>query len=253
MIDPAEAWVATGEARASFKPVQAKSGATFGASGEARALLQPLEARARGEARGSASAVAFSDGAVFADQVFEDRVFAAKDLPAITLEAVLDLGGKTDDGRIVLGVRDVWHELIDYFLRDPESLYEVDPRKMEEIIAGTWERSKRYDEVVLTPRSGDRGRDIIATKRGHGSIRIVNEVKAYNPGHVVTAEQVRAFITVIRGQAHSKGIITTTSDFAPRLMDNDEIKRDIPFVVELMPRDALLDWLKEIGAKDEHA
>jgi restriction system protein len=41
----------------------------------------------------------------------------------------------------------------------------------------------------------------------------------------------------------SKGIITTTSEFAPRLRDNADIKRLIPNRIELMAREDLLEWL----------
>jgi restriction system protein len=41
----------------------------------------------------------------------------------------------------------------------------------------------------------------------------------------------------------SKGVITTTSRFAPRLMDDPDIARQIPFRLELKDRDVLLPWL----------
>lgn len=47
----------------------------------------------------------------------------------------------------------------------------------------------------------------------------------------------------------SKRIITTTSEFAPRLMDNPDIKRYIPHRIELKPREVLLQWLKELADK----
>jgi restriction system protein len=56
----------------------------------------------------------------------------------------------------------------------------------KEIIAGAYHRSG-FDEVILTPRSGDHGRDVIAIKKGIGSIRVIDQVKAYKPGHLVTA------------------------------------------------------------------
>ena len=52
--------MATGDARASVQPVQAKAGASFDASGETRASLQPVRARATGYAHGSAYAAAAS-------------------------------------------------------------------------------------------------------------------------------------------------------------------------------------------------
>ena len=102
--------------------------------------------------------------------------------------------------------------------------------------------------MILTPRSGDKGRDVIATKRGIGSIRFFDQVKAYRPGHLVRAEEVRAMIGVIIGAGNvSKGIITTTSGFAPRVTEDAFIKPFMPYRLELKPRDDLLAWLAELS------
>jgi hypothetical protein len=34
-----------------------------------------------------------------------------------------------------------------------------------------------FEEVILTPRSGDHGRDVIATKKALGTIRVIDQVK----------------------------------------------------------------------------
>jgi Restriction endonuclease len=78
-------------------------------------------------------------------------------------------------------------------------------------------RKPGLKKSALTPCSGDRGRDIIAVKRGLGSIRVIDQVKAYKPNHPVTADEVRALMGVLHGDSASKGFLTTTSDFAPRL------------------------------------
>lgn len=105
--------------------------------------------------------------------------------------------------------------------------------------------------MILTPRSGDKGRDVVATKVGVGSIRIFDQVKAYRPGHVVTAEEVRAMVGVITGaQNVSKGVITTTSSFAPRVESDEYIRPFIPYRLELKARDTLLPWLDELSRSD---
>ena len=85
-----------------------------------------------------------------------------------------------------------------------------------------------FEEVILTPRSGDYGRDIIAIKRGLGSIRVIDQVKAYKPDHLVSAEDVRALMGALQGDGASKGFLTTTSDFAPRLKSDPLIMPFIP-------------------------
>ncbi|MCP3944118.1 MAG: restriction endonuclease [Desulfobacteraceae bacterium] len=108
-------------------------------------------------------------------------------------------------------------------------MHEIDYRKWEEIIAGSYERAG-FDEVILTPISGDLGRDIIAIKSGIGAIRVIDQVKAYKPGHVVSANDVRAFIGVLSAdQNATKGVMTTTSVFAPKIYNDPSIKGFMPY------------------------
>jgi restriction system protein len=131
--------------------------------------------------------------------------------------------------------------------RDPESIYGIDPRVWEELIAGAYERAGY--EAILTPRSGDYGRDVVATKHGIGSIRIFDQVRAKQPGNVVTAEEARAMLGVITGHQNvSKGVLTTTSSFAPRLLQDPGISPFVPYRLELRDRDTLLPWLEELSA-----
>jgi restriction system protein len=171
----------------------------------------------------------------------------ANSAPQVTIKALLTLEDAGDEGQLVMAVAVPWFEIARMIQQDPQSMYGIDHRAWEEIIAGAYTRAG-FDNVVLTPRSGDFGRDVIATKLGTGSIRIYDQVKAYSPGHVVTAEEVRAMLGVITAHQNvSKGVITTTSTFAPRLMDDADLARNIPYRLELKPRDVLLPWLDELS------
>lgn len=170
--------------------------------------------------------------------------------PEIALKALLEFRGTSAEGSLVRAVAVPWFEILERIRRDPDGAYQIDPRTWEEIIAGAYTRAG-FDEVVLTPRSGDKGRDVVATKSGIGSIRIFDQVKAYKPGHVVTAEEVRAMIGVITGAGNvSKGVVTTTSTFAPRVMEDEYIKPFLPYRLELKPREPLLAWLNQISSTE---
>lgn len=167
-------------------------------------------------------------------------------LPRVTIKAILTFAGRDTEGQLVEAVGDLWFEIIRIIQRDPQAIYEFDWRQWEEIVAGAW-RQAGFDEVKLTPRSGDRGRDVIATNHDGSSIRLFDQGKAYSPGHVVTAEEAEAMLGVITSQGNvSKGIITTTSEFAPRLMDDPDIKRYIPYRLDLKAKDDLQKWLIEL-------
>lgn len=168
-------------------------------------------------------------------------------LPEFTLRALLTFGAADPEGRLVSAVAVPWFEILRIIKADPASAYQIDPRQWEEIIAGAYSQAG-FDEVILTPRSGDKGRDVVATKFGIGSIRIFDQVKAYKPGHLVTADEVRAMLGVITGADNvSKGVVTTTSDFAPRLADDPYIKKYLPYRLELKARDVLFPWLESLS------
>jgi len=165
--------------------------------------------------------------------------------PEILLQAAIILtGDTTQEGILVQGIAVAWEEIIRWLAQDPQFLFKIGWRKLEELIAGAYE-SEGWPEVILTPRSGDGGRDIIATKPGIGSIRFYDQVKAYKPGHIVTANEVRAMYGVLSlHQNVSKAIVTTTSHFAPGVFD--EFKTVVPHRLELKDRALLLEWLQQI-------
>jgi restriction system protein len=107
-----------------------------------------------------------------------------------------------------------------------------------------------YDEVVLTPRSGDFGRDVIAFKHGVGCIKIIGSVKAYGQGRLVRHDDVRALLGVLSGESNtSKGIITTTSDFAPTIRTDPFIKLFLPTRLDLLNGAELQKWLMKLAEK----
>lgn len=180
---------------------------------------------------------------VYRDAVRKARI---RGLSEVSLKAVLDVAAKTNEGQMVAAVNVSWFEIVGIIRHDARAVYEITPRKWEEIIAGAY-TCAGFDEVILTPSSSDKGRDVVATKRGVGSIRIFDQVKAYRPGHLVTAEEVRALLGVITGaQNVSKGVLTTTSAFAPRLAEDRFMAPYMPHRLELKPLGALLSWLDKL-------
>jgi restriction system protein len=167
--------------------------------------------------------------------------------PDILLQAaVVSVGGSTTEGDLIVGVAIPWFEIIRHLQRDPEFLYKIHWRKVEELIAGAYER-EGWQDVILTPRSRDGGRDVIASKRGLGSIRILDQVKAYKPGHLVDADEVRAMLGVLEAEQNvSKGLVTTTSSFAPGVETDSRLARFMPYRLELKNGSELLRWLTSL-------
>jgi restriction system protein len=187
----------------------------------------------------------FGDGPVANGPI----AYLSEEFPAITLKAVvIEFGEKTDDGHTIIALREPWLDLARMFLRNPDSLYEIGWREFEEMIAGAWEISGKFDKVELTPRSGDKGRDVIGTKWGRYSIRIFDQAKAYKPGNLVTEAEVREMVGVLSLEPNvSKGYITTTSDFAPGVWKDEQIKSLMPNRLQLITRGEALSWFKELS------
>ena len=169
--------------------------------------------------------------------------------PVILLQAeILELGDKTNDGVIVESVTLPWVRIFKEIERDPQFLLQFvgNPRKFEEFIAGVYDQSG-FD-VELTPRSGDRGRDVIASRSGFGSVRFLEQVKAYKPGHLVTHDDVRAMQGVLSSDNNaSKALITTTSEFQPNIYTSPEFKKFIPNRLELKNGAKTLEWIKSLN------
>lgn len=173
------------------------------------------------------------------------------DFPVLVSRAVIIPYEKTTEGQLIRAVTVPLLAIINMILKDPTRWFEIDPRKWEEIIAATYDESGEFDEVTLTPRSGDGGRDVIAVKKGFGSVRLIESVKRYKPGHVVTAEEVQALLGALHGDHQaSKGIVSTTWQFAPKIGDNAQITQYIPHRLELVDGNALLNRLKEYTTSD---
>ncbi len=164
--------------------------------------------------------------------------------------ALVELGAMTDDGPLVQAVALPWLEIVSFIEENPDCLHQLPWERVEELVAGAYER-EGWDEVTITPRSGDGGRDIIAVRRGVCAVRIIDQVKAYKPGHRVTANDVRALLGVLASDLNvSKGVVTTTADFAPRINEDNSIKPFIPYRLELKNGSRLRKWLLGLARGD---
>jgi len=152
----------------------------------------------------------------------------------------------TDEGQIIELIEPAWNEIAKRIKTDPKIIYTISWRMWEEMIAGAYKK-RGFDEVTLTPRSGDLGRDVIAVKHGLGAIRIVDQVKAHNPGNLVKANDVRALLGVLQADpSATKGVVTTTADFAPGIEEDKLLKPFIPFRLELINGEKLTKLLPDL-------
>jgi|GEM_PF-5319932 len=183
-------------------------------------------------------------------QVTDVRMTLDHDAPTLLLQCqILVTGSQVSDGIIVESTALVWRAIFLEIQRDPQFLihFSRNSRAFENFIAGAYIKAG-FDEVIITPQRGDRGRDVIATKHGFLSVRILDQTKAYKPGHLVTHDDVRAMVGVLNiDQNASKGLITTTSDFQPGIASSPEFQRFMPHRLELKNGAQLKAWLTEVA------
>ena len=93
-------------------------------------------------------------------------------IPTLLMQTIVEKGDKTDEGELIIAVTLPFCKIIEELLKDQKVAYQMTPRMWEEMVAGIHEQSGLFDEVILTPRSGDHGRDVIAIKKiGRASCR----------------------------------------------------------------------------------
>lgn len=115
----------------------------------------------------------------------------------------------------LLTVEQVPIELVRRLATDPRTMHDLTPRQFEEFIAELVD-GLGFQNVILTPRSGDGGRDVIASLRAHGiPMTFYFECKKYAEDNVVQLDTLRALLGVVahNGTDANIGVLVTTSHF----------------------------------------
>ncbi len=136
--------------------------------------------------------------------------------------------------------------VLNQVLRNPRLMQNMDARDFEGLIA-TLLDELGFQDLVLTPRSGDKGRTF--SRRWIDGIPIIFafECKRYRPDRGVGPEIARALLGTIlsRETRASKGVLVTTSYFTR------ETRRFILTEPALDGKDfdAIVEWLNEFGSQ----
>ncbi|GMP02779.1 restriction endonuclease [Bradyrhizobium sp. TM239] len=170
----------------------------------------------------------------------------ATNIASITVGGLIVPERQTSEGLLIKSYAGVWVEIAQRLGEDWNLAFQLNDRQWEEMLAGAM--SADGYEVILTPRSGDHGRDVIAVKHGVGCIRILGSMKAYAPNRLVDRAHVHEMLGVLATEANvSKGIIATTSDFAPRIEEAPGMKDVLPYRLELINGIHLRRWLTDLS------
>lgn len=199
--------------------------------GSLNVTLEPLVLQATGTSSGTslAHAVSVPDS-------------EAVSTPEISIGAALVSGEPVPEGSLIRAIEPAWWEVLRRLQHDPAQLLKLTPRQFEEAVAGGFR--DRDLRVILTPRSGDFGVDIIVESGSglFGFTRMFVQAKRYAPKRLVPANDVRTFWGVINdNRGVTKGAITTTSGFAPGA--HTEFADRSPQRLVLVDGERLRSWL----------
>jgi hypothetical protein len=104
-----------------------------------------------------------------------------------------------------------------------------------------------FPSVTITPRSGDHGRDVIATSRDGYTVRVLDQAKKYAPDRTVGYEAIRAFIMVLDADRATRGYLTTTGVFPPNVLRDPLIAPRLGSTLELVDGANLTRRLAELA------
>lgn len=112
----------------------------------------------------------------------------------------------------IANVREINETIMRLVAQDPDVIYQLPPRRFEEISAEMFTRLGY--KVELTPASRDGGKDLIIVKRSDlGTALTFVECKRYAPDRPVGVEIVRTLNGVVEEGRATSGIIITSSRF----------------------------------------
>lgn len=135
-------------------------------------------------------------------------------------------------------------QLLTALANNPQLMYELEPRKFEELVARMF--TDYGFHAQLTPATRDGGYDIIATLHNPATSFIaLIECKKYSPDNRVGVEIVRGLYGVTEMKGANQGLVVTSSSFTRGALEE---KARIGSRMELKDYAALTSWLhKYIG------
>lgn len=136
---------------------------------------------------------------------------------------------------------ETWDNIIRLLARNPQQLYEIEPRRFEELVAELLARQGL--RVKLTPRSKDGGKDILAfAKTSLGEHLYHVECKRFAPNRPVGVALVRQLYGVIEADRATAGMLVTTSRFTE---DAWAFQETVKHRMSLKAYEDIVSWIND--------
>lgn len=145
------------------------------------------------------------------------------------------------DTKSTIIVNDISEEIKKFFKKYPQKLYDINPRKFEELIASILE--DLGFTVELTKATRDGGRDIIANIRNEVTNFLAYvECKRYAPDNKIDVGIIRKVQGVHYTRNPNKSIIVTTSFFTKDAIEEAKLVEN---QLDLKDYNGIQEWLKK--------
>ncbi|MBU1188516.1 MAG: restriction endonuclease [Gammaproteobacteria bacterium] len=149
----------------------------------------------------------------YSSEVFSSDEPAHDDYESQDAEEALDTRREVESRIIQVGHFPA--KVFEALSENPELIRGLSPREFEELTAELLDRLG-FQGIQLTPRSGDGGRDVVATKRVNDiPIIMAFECKRYSQNNKIGLDIMRSLLgTITHGPTRaSMGVVVTTSSF----------------------------------------
>jgi HJR/Mrr/RecB family endonuclease len=114
--------------------------------------------------------------------------------------------------------KEISAELIVYFSKNPERMYDLDPRKFEELLEAVF-RNQGY-RAVLGPGWADGGIDLrLFWKDAVGEVCTLVQAKRYDPKRAIRLEAVAALDALVSAEGANRGLFVTTARYLPSAVE----------------------------------
>lgn len=135
--------------------------------------------------------------------------------------------------------------LIDELKRHPQAIFEISPRRFEELLAELL-CNKGY-EVELTPQSSDGGRDLLAfLDTPHGRMLCLVEAKRYRRDRPIGVELIRQLFGTLVDEGANSAMMVTTSSFTSGA---EAFSRKHQYKLALREYADVFSWIDEYSRK----
>lgn len=189
--------------------------------------------------------VHYSDDFEYCQKVQQHFDFLWEESTNILFEDLLASSIPSIQHEILTLSTEFWDSMLAELMRNPKSIYELPPRKFEELVAEMLTRDGFT--VTLTPETRDGGKDIFAVnKTSLGNHLFLVECKRYASERPVDISLVRALYGVVEAEKANAGVLITTSYFTKEAINfRDNIQHRMSF----KDYENLLEWIHSFQQK----